>query len=296
MNADHAPDAAIQIIDPAFEQMLAPDTAVRRIADGFQFTEGPVWLDNGQFLLFSDIPADTIYRWSEGQGAEVWRHPSHQANGNTVDREGRLVTCEHGSRSVTRTEDDGAVTTLTSTYGGKKLNSPNDIVVARSGAIWFTDPPYGIEPEQAEQPANYVFRLDPGAPEPGPVADDFSRPNGLCFSPDQKLLYIADSDAELHHIRRFRVRSDGSLAAGEIFVTIDPGMPDGIRTDRTGRLFSTAADGVHVFSSEGKLLGKIKTSQSASNCAFGGPARNTLFITAVDSVWAVDLNPSVNSP
>ena len=296
MSTDRAPHPGVEIIDRGFEPILSPDTAVRRIATGFEFTEGPAWLARGQFLLFSDIPADTIYRWTEPEGHTIWRRPSHQANGNTEDPQGRLVTCEHGSRSVTRTEDDGAITTLVSTHQGKKLNSPNDLAVGRDGAIWFTDPPYGIRPEQAEQPANYVFRLDPGAAEPVPVADDFSRPNGLCFSPDQKFLYIADSDAELHHIRRFRVGSDGSLAAGEVFVTIDPGMPDGIRTDRTGRLFSTAADGVHIFSPEGKLLGKIETPQSASNCAFGGPARNTLFITAVDSVWAVDLNPSVNSP
>jgi gluconolactonase len=296
MNADHAPDAAIQIIDPAFEQILAPDTAVRRIADGFQFTEGPVWLDNGQFLLFSDIPADTIYRWSEGQGAEVWRHPSHQANGNTVDPDGRLVTCEHGSRSVTRTEDDGALTTLASAYGGKKLNSPNDIVVARSGAIWFTDPPYGIEPEQAEQPAHYVFRLDPGAPEPVPVADDFSRPNGLCFSPDEQLLYIADSDHDLHHIRRFRVASDGSLSSGEVLVTIDPGIPDGIRVDQAGRLYTSAADGIHVFGPDAQLLGKLAVPESPSNCAFGGPHHSTLFITARTGLYAANLSPTINRP
>ncbi len=296
MSTDRAPRPGIEIIDRAFEPILSPDTAVRRIATGFEFTEGPAWLARGQFLLFSDIPADTIYRWTEPEGHTIWRRPSHQANGNTVDAQGRLVTCEHGSRSVTRTEDDGAITTLASTHQGKKLNSPNDLVVSRDGAIWFTDPPYGIRPEQAEQPANYVFRLDPVAAEPVPVADDFSRPNGLCFSPDQEFLYIADSDAELHHIRRFRVGSDGSLAAGEVFVTIDPGAPDGIRTDRSGRRYSTAADGVHVVTSEGKLSGKVKTPETAANCTFGGPANNTLFITAVTSVWAVDLNPSVNSP
>ena len=296
MSTDRALHPNVEIIDRAFEPILSPDTTVRRIATGFEFTEGPAWLARGSFLLFSDIPADTIYRWTESEGHTVWRRPSHQANGNTVDTEGRLVTCEHGSRSVTRTEDDGAITTLVSTHQGKKLNSPNDLVVARDGAIWFTDPPYGIGPEQAEQPANYVFRLDPGAAEPVPVADDFSRPNGLCFSPDHKFLYIADSDPEVHHIRRFRVRSDGTLTAGEVFVSIDPGIPDGIRTDRSGRLYSTAADGVHVFSPEGKLLAKVKTPETAANSTFGGPARNVLFITAVTSVWAVDLNPAVNSP
>jgi len=296
MNSDRAPDAAIQIIDPAFEQILAPDTAVGRIADGFQFTEGPVWLAAAQFLLFSDIPADTIYRWSEGRGAEVWRRPSHQANGNTVDLQGRVMTCEHGSRSVTRTEDDGAVTTLASTYQGRKLNSPNDGVVARDGAIWFTDPPYGIKPEQAEQPANYVFRLDPSAPEPVPVADDFSRPNGLCFSPDEQFLYIADSDHDLHHIRRFRVAPDRSLSGGEVFATIDPGVPDGMRVDQAGRLYTSAGDGIHVFGPDAHLLGKLIVPESPSNCAFGGPHNSTLFITARTGIYAATLSPTINQP
>ncbi|UCC69748.1 MAG: SMP-30/gluconolactonase/LRE family protein [Armatimonadota bacterium] len=287
---------SIEIIDEAFQRLLAQDSAVRLIADGFQFAEGPTWVENGQFLLFSDIPADTIFRWSADRGVEIWRRPSRHANGNTVDREGRVVTCEHRSRSLTRTENDGAVTTLASTYHGRKLNSPNDVVVKRDGSIWFTDPPYGIKSEQAEQPANYVFRLDPGAPEPVPVADDFSRPNGLCFSPDEHFLYIADSDHETHHLRRFEVRPDGYLDGGDVFATINPGIPDGIRTDRTGRLYSAAGDGVHVFSPDGELLGKFRTPQTASNCAFGGQAHSTLFITAVSSLWAVDLNPSINQP
>ena len=289
-------DTSIEIIDEAFQRVLSQDSAVRLVADGFQFAEGPTWVDSGQFLLFSDIPTDTIFRWSADRGVEIWRRPSRHANGNTVDREGRVVTCEHGSRSVTRTEADGLVTTLASTSRSKKLNSPNDVVVKRDGSIWFTDPPYGIKPEQAEQPANYVFRLDPGAAEPVAVADDFSRPNGLCFSPDEHFLYIADSDHEIHHLRRFEVRPDGSLEGGHVFATIDPGIPDGIRTDRTGCLYSSAGDGVHVFSPDGKLLGKFRTPQTASNCAFGGQAHSTLFITAVSCLWAVDLIPSINQP
>jgi len=163
------------------------------------------------------------------------------------------------------------------------------VVVKSDGTIWFTDPPYGIRPEQVEQPHNYVFRLDPGAPEPEPACSDFCRPNGLCFSPDEKLLYIADSDRSLHHVRAFHVREDNSVAGGEVFVVIDPGAPDGMRVDEAGRLWSTAGDGVHVFGPTGELLGKIKLPQTPANCAFGGPDRSTLFLTARTTLWAVDL-------
>ncbi|MBE3070243.1 MAG: SMP-30/gluconolactonase/LRE family protein, partial [Planctomycetes bacterium] len=234
------------------------------------------------------IPADTIYQWTEAEGLNVWRTPSHNANGNTADREGRIVTCEHGSRTVTRTDAGGKVETLCATYQGKRLNSPNDAVVGRDGAVWFTDPPYGIDPKAREQAGNYVFRLDPGAKEPVAVATDFAMPNGLCFSPDGKWLYVADSGGP-HHIRRFRVKDDRTLEGGEVFATITPGVPDGIRCDREGRLYSTAGDGVQVFSPEGKLIGRIRTPEPAANCAFGGLAGRTLFITARSSVWAVTL-------
>lgn len=277
----------VEIIQPEFEQVVRPDTAVQLLADGFQFTEGPTWYPREQCLLFSDIPADTIYRWTEHDGCALWRRPSNQANGNCTDRDGNLVSCEHGSRSVTRTEADGTVATLVSHSGGKRLNSPNDVVVKSDGSIWFTDPPYGISAEQQEQPANFVFRLDPGADEPVAVADDFSMPNGLCFSPDERFLYIADSDTDIHHIRRFTVRDDGSLAGGEVFVVVAAGIPDGMRMDQAGRLFAAAGEGVHVFGQDGRLLGKVQTPKSASNCAFG--EGGTLFITAVDSLWAVAL-------
>jgi len=220
---------------------------------------------------------------------KVFRKPSRNANGNTTDLEGRLLTCEHGSRTLTRTEPDGTVTTLAATYGGKRLNSPNDVVVKRDGTIWFTDPPYGIRPEQSEQPANYVFRLDPGAREPVPVAGDFSRPNGLCFSPDEKLLYIADSDPKIHHVRVFHVESDNTLRGGEVFVVLGAGVPDGMRMDTEDRLYCTSSEGVHVFSPEARLLGKIVTPQTAANCTFGGADNRTFFITASTQVWRVRL-------
>ena len=287
--AKQSPAGAIEVVREEFKAVLAADSAVEPVASGFQFTEGPAWMAEGSFLLFSDIPASIIYRWSRQDGLKAWRRESRSANGNTVDLEGRLVTCEHGSRTVTRTGKDGRIETMAATYKGQRLNSPNDVVVKRDGTIWFTDPPYGIRPERAEQTANHVFRLDRGAAEPVSVVSDFSRPNGLCFSPDEALLYVADSDEKIHHVRRFRVKSDHTLEGGEVFATISPGVPDGMRVDRDGRLYSTAGDGVHVFSPAGKLLGKIRTPETAANCTFGGPDGRTLFITARTNLYAVRL-------
>ncbi len=274
-------------VDSAFDGIPAPGAELRWIADGFEFTEGPAWFQGG--LVFSDIPADTIYRWTQGEGHAVWRRPSHHANGNTVDPEGRLITCEHATRRVSRTEIDGSITILASTYKGKRLNSPNDAVVRSDRTIWFTDPPYGIRPEEVEQPDSYVFRLDPGSKEPVAVCGDFSLPNGLCFSPDEQLLYVADSDPGIVHVRRFRVRSDDRLEGGEAFATVRPGLPDGMRIDIAGRLFVCAGDGVQVFDPDGHLLGKIRTPEGAANCAFGGEDKRTLFITARKTLWAVEL-------
>ena len=289
MSAEGPGETGIEIMDDAFREVLLESSRVTCIAEGFRFTEGPAWRPSEGDLVFSDIPADTIYRWREGEGHDVFRRPSNNANGNTVDPDGRLVTCEHGSRSVTRTGPGGEMVTLATSYGGRRLNSPNDVVVRSDGSVWFTDPPYGVKPDAVEQPANYVFRLDPGAEEPVVVADDFSRPNGLCFSPDEDLLYIDDSDPEIHHVRVYRVAEDLSLDGGEVFTVIDPGVPDGMRVDSAGRLYSTSGDGVGVFTPGGKLLGRFATPKAASNCAFGGREMGTLFITAVDRVWAVDL-------
>ncbi len=287
----------IEIADPRFREVLPPACELRLLADGLRFTEGPVWMPDGT-LIFSDIPADTLYRWSPGDGLAVFRTPSRHANGNTLDRRGRLITCEHGSRTVTRTDADGEVTTVCRTYDGKRFNSPNDAVVKRDGTLWFTDPPYGLGKDDVrELGKNYVFRLDPGADEPVAVAEDFDRPNGLCFSPDESRLYIADSwHRGPKHVRVFRVTSDNTLEGGEEFCRIDPGVPDGMRVDGDGRLYSTAGDGVHVFDPDGTLLGKILTPRfddgklrSAANCCFGGPEGRTLFITARDGLYAIDL-------
>ena len=278
---------AFEVVEQEFEEVVGEGAELRKVADGFEFVEGPAWFDGG--LVFSDIPADTIYRWTEEDGLSVWRRPSHHANGNTVDLEGRLVTCEHGSRRVTRTERDGSVTVLAERYGGKRLNSPNDVVVKSDGSIWFTDPPYGIKPEEKEQAGNYVFRLDPGAEEPVVVADDFPMPNGLYFSPDEETLYVADSDPKVAHVRKIAVQKYGTIGTGSAWVEVAPGIPDGLRTDTNGRAFVSLGDGVQVFAPDGRLLGKIRTPETAANCTFGGAGKRTLFITAVSSVWSVEL-------
>ncbi len=283
-------ERTIEFFDDGFRDVVDPEAPIELLADGFGFTEGPTWVPAQGALVFSDIPGDTLYRWSERDGLEVLRKPSHQANGNTVDLDGRLITCEHGSRSVTRTEPDGSVTTLAATYRGNRLNSPNDAVVKSDGTLWFTDPPYGIKPELAEQPANYIFRLEPGAQEPVALSGELSMPNGLCFAPDESLLYVADSDRELHHIHVYRVNEDNALEGNTIFATIAPGVPDGIRADAAGRIYSTADDGVQIFSPNGELLGKIHTPETAANCAFGDDDKRTLFITATSAVWRVRLN------
>ena len=282
------PQPSVEFLDDAFKEVAAPGAEVKAIGQDFQFTEGPTWMPEG-FLVFSDIPADTLYRWDEKGGLAEFRKPSRNANGNTVDPEGRLVTAEHGSRSVTRTGKDGKVETLAATHQGKRLNSPNDVVVKRDGSVWFTDPPYGIKPDQVEQPGNYVYRLSPGAKEPVPVIKDLTRPNGLAFSPDEKYLYVAISDGKAPEIRRYPVQADNTLGPPTVAATIKPGAPDGIRVDKAGRIFSSAGDGVQVFSPEGKLLGKFRTPQGATNCCLGGPDGKTLFITARPGVYTVRL-------
>ena len=276
----------------SFEQLLTPDSRVEKIADGMVFTEGPVWFAEGDYLLFSDIRGNQIKRWSAGDGLATWREPSGHANGHTRDRQGRLVTAGHISQNVTRTEADGSITVLAESYQGKRLNAPNDVVVKSDGTIWFTDPPGGrrlpgFENVPVEQPKNYVFRLDPESRRLTPVVEDLQSPNGLCFSPDERLLYIADSANR--RVQVFDVQGDNTLANWRLFVTIEPGIPDGIRVDAQGRLYSTAEDGVHVFSPEGELLGKILVEQTPANCAFGGRGRHDLFITAQQSVYRVTL-------
>jgi gluconolactonase len=259
-----------------------------RLATGFQFTEGPVWMAEG-YLLFSDIPASRIYRWSPDRGVEVWREPSGQANGLTVDPEQRLIACEHGNRRVTRTEPDGTIRALTDRYEGGRLNSPNDVVVRSDGSVYFTDPPYGIEPHQREQPWNGVYCLLPdGTLEL--VAQDFERPNGLAFSPDERVLYIDDSGRR--HVRAFDVRADGTLANGRILADMDhpqPGSPDGMKVDVEGHLYVAGATGIWVFEPDGTRLGVIVPPERPANCAWGDADHKALYITARTSLYRVQV-------
>ncbi len=257
-----------------------------RVATGFQFTEGPLWLPEGA-LLFSDIPANRIYRWTPDAPLAVWREPSGHSNGLTLDRQGRLIACEHGNRRVSRTEADGAIASLAERYQGRRLNSPNDVVVKSDGAIYFSDPPYGIRPEEREQPCNGLYRIRPdGVLEL--LADDFDRPNGLAFSPDERILYVADSPRR--HVRAFGVRADGTLANSRIFADMDhpqPGSPDGMKVDREGHLYVAGATGVWVFAPNGELFGVIVTPERPANCAWGDDDRCSLYITARTSIYRV---------
>jgi gluconolactonase len=291
-----------EAVDERFMKYLIPVCKLETLHTGMRWAEGPVYFADGRYLVLSDIPNNRMLRWEEESGqVSVFRYPSGFSNGNTRDRQGRLVSCEHGNRRVTRTEPDGTITVLTDRFEGKRLNSPNDVVVKSDGSVWFTDPPYGIltdyEGHKAESEIGScnVYRLDPAGGEPRIVCDDFDKPNGLAFSPDEKLLYIADSGRshgadKPHHIRVFDVAADGALSGGRVFADIDPGVPDGFRIDVDGNLWIAAGDGVHCHSPQGELLGKILTPETVANVTFGGAQRNRLFIAATSSLHAVYLN------
>jgi gluconolactonase len=279
--------ADFEVKDEAqFKKMFPAGAKVERLATGLQFVEGPQWLPGG-FLVFSDIPADELKRWDAKGGVQTFRKPSQKANGNTLDREGRLLSAEHGGRRVSRTEKDGSVVTVVDAFEGKKLSSPNDVVVKSDGTIWFTDPDYGLEGRPKETPGNYVYRFDPATKGLTAISKDFDKPNGLCFSPDESKLYVADS-GKPHHIRVFNVARGGAVTGGDVFVTIDKGGPDGIRCDGAGRVWSSSGDGAQVFGADGKLLVRILLPESAANLAFGGPKGRTLYLTARKSLYSVE--------
>ena len=288
---------SFEISDPAFGRFVMGNAPVKKLATGFDWVEGPVWFGDAGCLLFSDIPNNKILRWTPGFGISTYRDPSNYSNGHTRDLGGRLVSCEHGLRRVTRTEHDGRITVIADGYLGKRLNSPNDVVVKSDGSIWFTDPHYGIlsdyEGHRAAQelPCN-VYRIDPSGTI-SVVADDFNCPNGLAFSPDETRLYIADTgrmfQADPQHIRVFDVAGD-RLSGGTVFHTVSPGCADGIRTDTDGNLWSSAGDGVHCIAPDGHLMGKVLVPEGVSNICFGGRAKHQLFITATTSLYAISLN------
>lgn len=286
---------------PRFERYILSNATLETLATGFRWIEGPVWMGDADCLLFQDLPNDRTMRWIEGQGASVYRAPSHYANGQTRDRLGRLIACSHRGRCLYRTEYDGSVTTLVDRHAGKRLNSPNDVVVKSDGSIWFTDPLYGISTDYeggrqiSEQPPA-VYRFDPDKGDIRIVADDFDGPNGLAFSPDERRLYIAETGNQTEHaprqyIRVFDVGSDGAtLSSGDIFHKIEPGYCDGMRLDEDGNIWSSAADGVHCIDANGTLLGKILVPHRVANLTFGGRAKNRLFIGGSTTLYSIFLN------
>ena len=283
----------LEVIDERFRGCQG-DEWVERVFTGGRWTEGPAYFPAGRYLLFSDIPNDRMLRFDELTGTVgVYRAPAGYSNGNTVDRQGRLVTCEQGHRRLTRTEPDGSVTVLADGYDGKRFNSPNDLVEHSDRSIWFTDPSYGIDSDYeghravSEIGACNVYRLDPLTGHTMVVAKDFVRPNGLAFSSDETQLYIVDT--RQRHIRRFEVAGD-SLSGGEVFATCDAGSFDGIRLDDAGRIWAAAHDGLHCFDPDGSLLGKLHLPEIVSNLTFGGQKGNDLFITATSSVYSLRLN------
>ncbi|MCE3551404.1 SMP-30/gluconolactonase/LRE family protein [Pseudonocardia sp. RS11V-5] len=295
------PEPTYEILDPAFGACVDPVSWLERLSGGHRWTEGPAYYADLRCLVFSDIPNQKLLRYDEESGAvSVLRASTGHANGNTRDRRGRLVTCEQGARRVVRTEPDGSTTVLADSYRGRRLNSPNDVVVKSDGTIWFTDPSYGIMSDyvgnraEQEQDTNNVYRIDPDGTITA-VADDVVMPNGLAFSPDESLLYVADSafltDASApRHLRRFAVDADNGLADRGVLAEVEPGIPDGFRADTDGRLWVGAGDGVQCFTPDGELIGKIRVPEATANLAFGGPKRNRLYITATSSLYAIYLN------
>ncbi len=298
------PDPAVEVLDERFTKYRIGNAVVERLFTGCRWAEGPVWFGDARCLIWSDIPNNRMLRWNEESGeVSVYRSPAHHTNGNTRDRQGRLVSCEHTGRRVTRTEHDGSITVLMDSFEGKRLSSPNDVVVHSDGSVWFTDPGYGImlnyegQVAEAELP-NRVYRLDPDSGEAAIVADDFLRPNGLCFSPDEELLYIVDTGRSHDpdgpsHIRVFDVTADNRLENGRVFVDMNPGMADGIRCDEDANLWAAAGwagpgfDGAHCYAPDGTRIGQIHLPEICANLCFGGAGKNRLFMASSQSIYAV---------
>ena len=290
-----------ETLDPRFAALINTSATLERLATGCRWAEGPAYFPAGRYLVWSDVPNDRILRWDESDGhVSEFRSPAGYTNGHTVDRQGRLVSCEHLARRVTRTDIDGTITVLADRYQGQRLNSPNDVVVRSDGSVWFTDPSYGIDHDyegmrqERELDGCHVYRIDPDTSEVSRVAEDFARPNGLAFSPDESRLYIADSGATHdpdgpRHIRTFDVVDGQTLSGGEVLAVCEAGIFDGFRFDEAGRLWTSAGDGVQCFETDGTLIGKIRVPERVSNVCFGGPHRNRLFITATTSLYSIYL-------
>ena len=297
------PDPSVEILDPSFLKYRLFSASVERLATGTRWGEGPVWFGDGRYLLWSDIPNDRILKWDEVSGAVTpFRQPSNNANGNTRDRAGRLITCEHRGRRVTRTEYDGSITVLIDNWQGKRLNSPNDVVVKSDGSIWFTDPPFGIQGNyegvyaEQELPA-CVYRIDPDG-SASIVADDVLGPNGLCFSPDETILYVVESrGVPTRKIRAFDVVDGKTLTNNRILIDAGPGgTPDGMRCDVDGNLWcgwgmgTPELDCVMIFNPQGAPIGRVALPERCANVCFGGPYRNRLFMACGHGLYALYVN------
>lgn len=295
--------SCFKIVDPAFGRFVLGNAPVKQLVTGFDWVEGPVWFGDAKCLLFSDIPNNRIMRWSPESGISVYTAQSNYANGHTRDQVGRLISCEHGTRRVTRTEHDGSITIIADSFNGKPLNSPNDVVVKSDGTIWFTDPHYGIMTNYegfaaAQENPCVVYRVTPETGQVDVMIDDMNCPNGLVFSPDERLLYVADTgrmhSSDPQHIRVYDCATDGKVSGGRLFHTVDTGCADGIRVDTDGNLWSSAGDGVHCIAPDGHLMGKILVPEVVSNICFGGRAKHELYITATTSLYRVTLNRKGN--
>lgn len=285
-----------------FQRMIGPSPELKLLSSDFKFSEGVCWVERGNYLIVSDFLNDRIMKWSERGGLEVFRQPAATANGNTVDLQGRVLSCLTRGRAVVRREHDGSLTTLADRFRAGRLTSPNDVVVKSDGSVWFTDPDYGFlcpdfgHGDKPEQDRNRVYRVLPDTGEITSVCEDFDKPNGLAFSPDESVLYVGDTgrthgEFRPHQLMAFDVTPDGAkLINPRVFAVIEPWVPDGFRVDVEGNLFVTAGDGIQVFNASGKLLGKIFTPEAAGNCSFGMSDRQTLFIGATRSIWSIRLN------
>ena len=290
----------LETYDANFDQLVPPGAELKRLFSGTTWSEGPAYVKAYGAIVWSDVPNNRMYQWTPEGGGSVFREPSNYSNGNTVDRSGRLVTCQHLTHSITRNEPDGTIVPLVDNYEGKRFNSPNDLVVKSDDTIWFTDPPYGIlsnfegNHRESEVGGNFVYRFDPSSGDLSIVADDFDKPNGLAFSPDESVLYVADTGGTHtpdgpHHIRALEISGGSRVANSLVFAEISPGFADGLRVDEAGNVFTSAFDGIQVYSPDGELLGKILVPERATaNCAFGGEEGSTLFITASTALYAIE--------
>ena len=290
----------VEIVDPVFAHYLLANATLEELAGGFHWIEGLVWMGDAGCLLFQDLPRNRTLRWIEDAGVSVYRAPSHYANGQCRDRQGRLISCSHRDRCLYRTELDGSLSLLIDRHAGRRLNAPNDVTVKSDGSIWFTDPLYGIQTDYeggrqtSEQPPA-LYRLEPASGQLTQMADDFDGPNGLAFSPDERRLYVSETgdqtrDDARQYIRAFDVAADGALSGGGIFHKVAPGYADGLCVDEDGNLWASAADGVHCIAPDGRLLGKLLVPYRVSNLTFGGPRRDRLFIGGSHTLYAIFLN------